>query len=460
MGGDRVLLGGNATLAAILSEAGCSHGALARRVNELASRQGVITRYDKASVTRWLQGMHPRGHAPEFIAAALAERLGRALSPSDIGFLAEPQRPVVARSLAYVEEVGETLHMLAELGSTDVSRRALLGSVPFVATALMDPQRRWLLWLLEDEQATHLAAVTSGGPAERVYAMIAMFDEMDNRFGGGHVRSSVVHYLSTEVVPMLQRSGTPGRQRGQLFTAAAKLAAMAGWSSYDSAEYGLAERYMVQALRLCAEGGDRVLGGQILAGLSHLATGLGRPDEGIALARSGLVTAKNAGSPLGLMRLHIMAARGHAALNHSLKAAASLKAAEAALDASSGPENESPWVRYLDHHYLDAEAAHCFRDLGDARRAEHLADDSVRANADRRRRQAISQSVLATAHLQQRRLEEAIDAATTALNLLGTVKSERSVQALRDFRMRLEPHGAEPLVRRFERQAQPVLGAA
>ncbi|MEU8269703.1 hypothetical protein AB0B89_21415 [Sphaerisporangium sp. NPDC049002] len=115
MGGERALLGGNATLAAILSEAGCSHGALARRVNELASRQGVTTRYDKASVTRWLQGMHPRGRVPEFIAAALAE------------------------------------------------------------------------WL------------ASGGPAERVYAMIAMFDEMDNRFGGGHVRSSVVHYLSTEV---------------------------------------------------------------------------------------------------------------------------------------------------------------------------------------------------------------------------------------------------------------------
>ncbi|MFF4989741.1 hypothetical protein ACFY19_21295 [Streptosporangium saharense] len=356
--------------------------------------------------------------------------------------------------------MGETLHTLAELGSTDVSRRALLGSVPFVATALMDPQRRWLLWLLENEQSAHLTAVTSGGPAERVYAMIAMFDEMDNRFGGGQVRSSVVHYLTAEVLPMLQRSGIVDRQRGQLFTAAAKLAAMAGWSSYDSAEYGLAERYMIQALRLCAEGGDRVLGGQILAGLSHLATSLGRPDEGVALARSGLVTAKNAGSPLGLMRLHAMAARGHAALNSPVEAAASLKAADAALDASAGPATESPWVRYLDHHYLEAEAAHCFRDLGDARRAENLADGSVRANADRRRRQAIGQSVLATAYLQQRRLDEALDAATTALGLLGTVHSERSVQALRDFHARLEPYHAEPLVRQFERQARPVLGVA
>lgn len=69
---------------------------------------------------------------------------------------------------------------------------------------------------------------------------------------------------------------------------------------------------MTQGLRLCAEGRDRVLGGQILAGLSHLATNLGRPDEGVALARAGVATAKGAGSPLGLMRLYAMAARGHA----------------------------------------------------------------------------------------------------------------------------------------------------
>ncbi|MEV0615674.1 hypothetical protein AB0I81_20330 [Nonomuraea sp. NPDC050404] len=460
MDGDGALLGGNTALAVVLAESGCSHGALANRVNELTGRQGIVTRYDKASVTRWIQGMQPRGQVPEFIAAALGERLGRSLSLSEIGFLEELRSPVATRSLAYGEEVGETLRTLAELSSTDLSRRQALGAVPFVAAALVDPQRRWLLWLLEDDQATHLTAVTSGGPVERVYAMIAMFDEMDNRFGGGQVRTSVVHYLSAEVVPLLHRSGTMENQRRELFTAAAKLSAMAGWSSYDSAEYGLAERYMIQALRLCAEGGDRVLGGQILAGLSHLATSLGRPDEGVALARSGLVTAKQAGSPLGLMRLHAMAARGHAALNQSAKAAASLNAAERALETSVGPEHESPWVRFLDHHYLEAEAAHCFRDLGDAQRAEHLADDSVRANTDRRRRRAISQAVLATAHLQQNRLDQAIDSATTALGLLDTVHSERSVQALRDFRGRLEAHRAEPLVRQFERRARPVLGAA
>jgi hypothetical protein len=352
------------------------------------------------------------------------------------------------------------LHTLAEFGSTDISRRSLLGAVSFVPGALMNPQREWLLWLVENHDTARPAAAVGGGRVEQVHAMISMFDEMDNRYGGGGVRTSIVHYLSTEVIPMLQQRGSGTHQRCGLFAAAARLAAMAGWSSYDAAEYGLAQRYMTQALRLCAEGRDRVLGGQILAGLSHLATSLGRPDEGVALARTGIATAKNAGSPLGLMRLHAMAARGYAALQQPQETARALQAADDQLAASRGPAQESVWVRFLDHHYLEAEAAVCFRDLGQAADAERTACQSVRANADRRRRQAISRSVLATAYLQQNRLDEAISAATEALDTLAGVHSERSVQALRDFRRRLEPRRGEPMVQEFDRKSRAVLGRA
>ncbi|MFD4550471.1 hypothetical protein [Streptomyces sp. NPDC058466] len=451
--------GANKVLADALKEAGCSYASLALRVNELGRRQGTDSHYDKASVTRWLQGQQPRGSTPELIAAVLSERLGRAVSPADLGFPSDQQRPVVSRALVYGEDVAETLHTLAELGSTDISRRSLLGSVPFVAAALTHPQREWLLWLLEHQDAVEPALMASGGPVEQVHAMIAMFDQMDNHYGGGGVRTSIVHYLSTEVVPMLQRRGTPPRLRRQLYAAAARLAAMAGWSSYDAGEYGLAQRYMTQALRLCAEGRDRVLGGQILAGLSHLATNLGRPDEGVALARAGIVTAQGAGSPLGMMRLYAMSARGQAAQGRSQEASEALRLAEQQLDASKGAAQESVWVRYLDHHYLQAESALCFRDLGQAAQAERTASESLRANADRRRRQAISRSVLATAHLQQNRLDEAVGTATQALDTLSTVHSERSIQALRDFRRRLEPRRHEPVVQEFERTSRAVLGA-
>ncbi|WP_105973182.1 tetratricopeptide repeat protein [Streptomyces geranii] len=465
--------GANKALATALKDAGCSYASLAHRVNELGRRQGVDTNYDKASVTRWLQGQQPRGGTPELIAAVLCERLSRPLSPADLGFVPEQQRPVVGRALVYGEDVAETLHTLAELGSTDISRRTLLGTVPFVAGALTNPQREWLLWLLENEGASGEARDTgavrlataavpppgSAGPVEQVHAMIGMFDEMDNHYGGGGVRTSIVHYLSTEIIPMLQQRGLAPLRLRELFAAAARLAAMAGWSSYDAGEYGLAQRYMTQGLRLCAEGRDRVLGGQILAGLSHLATSLGRPDEGVCLARAGLATARGAGSPLGLMRLYAMSARGHAALGRPRETSDALQAAERQLAASRGSAEESPWVRFLDHHYLEAESAVCFRDLGWASQAENTAKQSVRAHADRRRRQAISRSVLATAHLQQHRLDEALDTATEALDALSGVHSERSIQALRDFRGRLAPHRGEPTVQDFERRSRAVLGA-
>lgn len=450
--------GANSALAVALKEAGCSYASLALRVNELGRRQGVDSNYDKASVTRWLQGQQPRGTTPELIAAVLSGRLGRAVSPADLGFHSDQQRPVAGRALVYGEDVAETLHTLAELGSTDISRRSLLGSVPFVAAALTNPQREWLLWLLEQQEAFRPTAVTSGGPVEQVHAMIAMFDQMDNHYGGGGVRTSIVHYLSTEVVPMLQRRGTRRSCNG---SCTPRPRASPRWrlELVRRGEYGLAQRYMIQGLRLCAEGRDRVLGGQILAGLSHLATNLGRPDEGVALARAGVATAKGAGSPLGLMRLYAMAARGHAAQGHSCEASEALRLAEGQLDTSRGPDQESVWVRYLDHHYLQAEAALCFRDLGLAAQAERTASESLSANADRRRRQAISRSVLATAHLQQDRLDEAVGTATEALDTLGTVHSERSIQALRDFRTRLEPRRHEPMVREFERRSRAVLGA-
>ncbi|MGY1495544.1 hypothetical protein ACW4TU_02665 [Streptomyces sp. QTS52] len=465
--------GTNKALASALKDAGCSYASLAHRVNELGRRQGVDTNYDKASVTRWLQGQQPRGGTPELIAAVLCERLARTLSPADLGFVPDRQRPVVGRALVYGEDVADTLHTLAELGSTDVSRRTLLGAVPFVAGALANPQRAWLLWLLERDGTPDGAGGAGGvrampaavpppgcaGPVEQVHAMIGMFDEMDNHYGGGGVRTSIVHYLSTEIIPMLQQRGLAPARLRELFAAAARLAAMAGWSSYDAGEYGLAQRYMTQGLRLCAEGRDRVLGGQILAGLSHLATSLGRPDEGVCLARAGLATAKGSGSPLGLMRLYAMSARGHAALGRARETSDALRAAGRQLAASRGSAQESPWVRFLDHHYLEAESAVCFRDLGWAAQAEDTARQSVRAHADRRRRQAISRSVLATAHLQQHRLDEALGTATEALDALSGVHSERSIQALRDFRGRLAPHRAEPMVQEFERRSRPVLGA-
>ncbi len=342
----------------------------------------------------------------------------------------------------------------------DLDRRALLKMVPFIGAALLAPQRDWLLALVESD-ALKSPVLDAAGPAASARAMVRVFDEMDNRYGGGHARVSALNYLTDELLPLLRR---PHRERElrDLFTTAAKLAAMAGWMTYDVGGYGLAQRYMTQALRLCAEGGDHVLAGQILAGLSHLATNVGNPEEGLALARAGIATTKRSGSPLGLMRIHAMQARAHAALGEAPQATTALSEAERALDASHGPAAESEWVQYLDSSYLAVEMACCFRDLEDHDNAERFAEIAAPDISAFGRRQTISLAVLATARLQRKEpdLNGAVATARRALRQLDRVSSERSVQALRDFRRKLAPYRRETTAREFEAEARVRLGAA
>ena len=74
--------------------------------------------------------------------------------------------------------------------------------------------------------------------------------------------------------------------RREIFSAAAEVAQLLGWSAYDAGRHGAAQRYFTQGLRLATEAGDPVLGGRLLSNLSHQANYLGRYDEALQFARA------------------------------------------------------------------------------------------------------------------------------------------------------------------------------
>lgn len=103
----------------------------------------------------------------------------------------------------------------------------------------------------------------TGGDIAALGSVGDLFRSLDDQYGGGHARQALVRYLEHECEPMLR--GTYGETTGRrLFAAAADLTRLAGWTSYDIAAHGLAQRYFVQALRLAQAAGDRAYGAYVL----------------------------------------------------------------------------------------------------------------------------------------------------------------------------------------------------
>jgi hypothetical protein len=200
----------------------------------------------------------------------------------------------------------------------------------------------------------------------------------------------------------------------------------------------------------------------VLAAMSHLVVAGARGEEAVQLARAGLVSAKGAGVPGVLMRLHLMEARGHALRGDAASSRAALYDAQIAWD-TSDPSAGPAWARFLDTAYLDGEMSQCYRDLGDWSSVERSAHESARSGASdgRRRRRILSQVALAVARLHQRDVQEACHAGGLALDLLAdgvdSWRAAREVAALCDA---LRPHRREPVVRTFDDRVREVLGAS
>src|SRR5690606_2582440 len=282
------------------------------------------------------------------------------------------------------------------------------------------------------------------------------FGELDNRFGSGRVRFSVVKYLDTAVTPLL-KNGSYGDKTGrQLATAAAELTRLAGWMAYDLEQHGLAQRYLIQALGLARNGGDHGLAGEILAGMSHQAIYIGQPRHGLELAGAAIAAAERSGVFSLLAEARVLEAHAYALSGDGAACAASLHRAEIAFDRRS-PRDEPDWIGYFDEAYLAAKSAHCLRDLGDGAAAVRQARRSLRMDGRYVRGKMFNFSLLASSLIQQGELEEACEAAASALDLAEGIQSVRTRSYLADLRERLAPYAAKPqvaaLIERCDRSA-------
>ncbi|GAB2921753.1 regulator [Streptomyces sundarbansensis] len=266
-----------------------------------------------------------------------------------------------------------------------------------------------------------------------------LFRTLDHTYGGGHARQALVRYLEHEAEPMLR--GTYGETTGRrLFAAVAELTRLAGWTSYDIAAHGLAQRYFVQALRLAQAAGDRGYGAYVLLTMSRQAVYLGHGREAVQLARVAQQGIGSAAPSLVQALLHAVEARGHAVLGEARSATAALTRAEHALE-SARPGDEVPhWARGFDEAQLADELGHCHRDLQQYRAAAQHAERSLELRPPAYARSRLfCRVVLASARLGLGELEQACRLGAEAAQQAAEMRSVRATEYVRAFERSLEP---------------------
>ncbi|WP_274559806.1 transcriptional regulator [Streptomyces spiramyceticus] len=441
----------NERLQALIQEAGCSNAGLARRVNMCGAEHGLDLRYDKTSVARWLRGQQPRGRAPGIIAEAIGRKLGRTVTIDEIG-MANGKNLASGIGLQFSPTVLGAIEQVCELWRSDVGRRDFLSGSTVAASALVEPSRDWLITGADSQVARTAGGGRVGASdVEAVRATTDALVDLDHRFGSGHVRPIVVHYLNSVVSGLL--SGSYRESVGRdLFAAVARLTELAGYMAVDTGQPGLAQRYYIQALRLAQAAGDRGYGGYVLAAsMSHLAAQLGNPREIAQLARAAQEGARGQVTPRAEAMFWAAEARGHALMGDARACNAVAGRALGALERSEADTGDDPaWIAHFDHAYLADELAHCHRDLGQGEAAARRAQDALDGHPESRaRRRAIGLVLLATAQVQQREVEQACYTGTRAVELLGRLRSNRGAEYLDDFQQRLDPYRDEPVVREF-----------
>ncbi|GAB3972777.1 regulator [Streptomyces sparsus] len=466
----------NRQLAALIAEAGFSNAGLARRVDQLGLEHGLDLRYDKTSVTRWLRGQQPRGTTPALIAEVFTRRLGRRLTAQDLGL--DACAPVYA-GLEFAASPAEAVDIVGGLWRKDSGSHSELRKIAFTPAGLVVPSRDWLIGRADERVArgeppeAHRVPTQGRGPVlprarpdlgeqvertagQRVTAgditalrsVAELFRTLDHAYGGGHARQALVRYLEHEAEPMLR--GSYGEQAGRrLFAAAAELTRLAGWTAYDIAAHGLAQRYFVQALRLAQAAGERAYGSYVLVTMSRQAVYLGHGREAVQLARVAQQGVGASAPPVLQALLHAAEARGHGVLGEVRACTASLARAERALEAVRPGEETPQWARFFDEAQLADEFGHCHRDLQQYRTAAQYAERSLHLRGPGYARSRLfCRVVLATARLGLGEIEQACALGAEAAQAAAEMRSVRAHEYVRDFERRLEPY----------RDAAPVRG--
>ncbi|MFJ4988766.1 transcriptional regulator [Streptomyces sp. NPDC088732] len=369
----------NTLLDALMDEAGMSRAGLAARVNQAAQARGKATRYDHASVIRWLNGQRPRGITPDLICDVLSERLQRPITHDDIGMGQASAAMTTSSELTGFIDRSTALWRGDQHQRPGVQQAAAITGLPAVA-----PVWEWEN-PPEDTDVSRLGTHRVGqSDVEVLRSARTHYEQMYRKAGGVATRARVVRFLNAETAPLLRGSYSDATGR-TLYRAVGGLVAVAGICSYDSNAQGLAQRYFHQALRLAKASGDCAFGGYVVALLVNQSIFMREYRQAVAFAEAGLRTAGPHISPALATDIYAMQAKAFARMGDDASAHRCMRLAEQAAQTISR-DNEPAETGYVQPGLVEAQLAEALMSLGDTTPAQEYALEAVRMQAHARGR--------------------------------------------------------------------------
>ncbi|MEU6402322.1 sporulation protein [Streptomyces sp. NPDC046985] len=445
----------NAQLIAVMDEAKVSNKGLAKRMKDAADQRGIGLGTTHVSVQRWRDGAGIQPQTAAIMADVLSAKLGRCITPVDIGFFDHTQ-PTVSDPVGYPSTVADVLSMLDGLAQ----ERAEAAVTDRMAVADADLSTAVLSWMIarpdgiQVDRPTHQRVGMRDVRAIRDAAVTFM--QLDFKYGGGHGHRALRHYFRYEVLPLLSASYSE-KVGHALFSASAEVSQLLAWTAYDVGNHRLAHRYLTSTLRLSQVIDDRMFGARILGNLSHQANYLGNHIQAVQLAQAAVEGAKGRATPRAMANYWAMEARALSNAGDRTGAGRAMNQAERHFGQADTADDPA-WLSYFDDAELLGEFCHCFRDLKMRREAVEHAQRAVDSTDPQYARTlGFCRMVLAQSQLLNGDLEAAVTTASLAVDGGDTLQSNRFQRYVTDFRAEVSAHATHPAVVAFDQQVNEAL---
>ncbi len=263
-----------------------------------------------------------------------------------------------------------------------------------------------------------------------------IFEHWDNAHGGALAREIADDKLRW-LAQLLQRP-CPPKLRADLHTAMARLAGVVAFMLFDAYEHDAARNRFTFALQCAERSGNWHQRALLLSYMARQAVWCGQPDDGITYTEMGLVRADRLTATERAM-LHTVRARALAKLGpaRAQEVLAAVGAADKAF-AYSQPADDPSWMRFYDDAQHHGDTAHALYDVAMHTKLSTEAGSRFQYSVEHHqpefaRSRAISRTKLASLTMAQGDPREAAHIGQLALDDVGTVRSLRAADDLREL---------------------------